>query len=323
MKKIFKQSIDLFDKDFIRREVKEVRVDTTVQEKNITFPTDRKLTEKVIDHCKRIARKEDIKLTRTFGREIKKLKYQLRFARKPKNMKRHKKAQTRLHRIAFKIYQDLVKQLNPIPKVYQEELDVLYRVLTQQRDDTNKVYSIHEPEVLCISKGKEHKQYEFGNKSSFAYTKGTGIIVGAMAVEGNIYDGRTLKPQLDQVTELTDGKIKKAIVDKGYKVKGGIPGVDIVMPKVLKKESYYLKKKREERCRSRAGIEGLISHLKHDHRMIRNYLSGTAGDQINTLLAAAAYNMKKWMRLKQLEILNLILRWIFQGFILAPVNIQR
>jgi IS5 family transposase len=288
MKKIFKQSIGLFDKDFIRREVKEVRVDTTVQEKNITFPTDRKLTEKVIEHCKRIAKKEDIKLTRTFGREIRKLKQQLRFARKPKNLSRHKKAQKRLHRIAFKIYQDLVKQLNPIPKSYQQDLDVLYRVLTQQRDDTNKIYSIHEPEVLCISKGEEHKQYEFGNKSSFAYTRKSGIIVGAMAIEGNIYDGRTLKPQLEQVTELTEGKIKKAIVDKGYKVKGGITGVDIVMPKMLKRESYYLKKKREERCRSRAGIEGLISHLKHDHRMIRNYLNGTAGDQINTLLAAAA-----------------------------------
>jgi IS5 family transposase len=323
MKKIFKQSIDLFDRDFIRREVREVRVDTTVQEKNITFPTDRKLTEKVIEHCKRIAKKEDIKLKRTFGREIRKLKQQLRFARKPKNMKKHRKAQTRLHRIAFKIYQDLGKQLNPIPKSYMEELDVLYRVLTQQRDDTNKVYSIHEPEVLCISKGKEHKQYEFGNKSSFAYTKGSGIIVGAMAVEGNIYDGRTLKPQLDQVQELTGTKVRKAIVDKGYKVKGGIPSVDIVMPKVLKKESYYLKKKREERCRSRAGIEGLISHLKHDHRMLRNYLKGTAGDQTNTLLAAAVYNMKKWMRLKQQEILNLILRWIFRTIVLVPVNIQR
>lgn len=323
MKKIFKQSIDLFDKDVIRRGVKEVRVDSTVQEKNITFPTDRKLTEKVIEHCKRIARKEDIKLTRTFGREIKKLKYKLRFARKPKNMKSHKKAQARLHRIAFKIYQDLVKQLNPIPKSYQQELDVLYRVLTQKRDDTHKVYSVHEPEVLCISKGKEHKQYEFGNKSSFAYTRESGIIVGAMAIEGNIYDGRTLKPQLDQVMELTEGKIKKAIVDKGYKVKGGIPGIDIVMPKVLKRESYYLKKKREERCRSRAGIEGLISHLKYDHRMIRNYLSGTAGDQINTLLAAAAYNMKKWMRLKRQEILSLFFRWFYQTIILAPVNIQR
>jgi IS5 family transposase len=52
MELIFKQSIDLFVKEKIRREVKEVRVDTTVQEKNITFPTDRKLIEKVIGHCK-------------------------------------------------------------------------------------------------------------------------------------------------------------------------------------------------------------------------------------------------------------------------------
>jgi len=117
------------------------------------------------------------------------------------------------------------------------EFDVLYRVLTQQREDKNKVYSIYEPEVLCISKGKEHKQYEFGNKSSFAYTRGSGIIVGAMAVEGNTYDGHTLKPQLEQVKELTGGKMKKAIVDKDYKVKGGIAGVDIIMPKILKGES--------------------------------------------------------------------------------------
>jgi len=323
MKKIFEQSIGLFGKEKVRKEVKEVRVDTTVQEKNITFPTDRKLTEKVIEHCKRIAKKENIKLTRTFGREIKKLKHQLRFSRKPKNMKSHRKAQKRLHHIAFKIYQDVVKQLNPIPGKYKEELDVLYRVLTQKRDDTNKVYSVHEPEVLCISKGKEHKQYEFGNKSSFAYTRTSGIIVGAMAIDGNIYDGRTLKPQLAQVEELTGGKVRKAIVDRGYKVKGGLPRVDIVMPKNLKRESYYLKKKREERCRSRAGIEGLISHLKHDHRMMRNYLSGTAGDKINTLLAAAAYNMKKWMRIKKKEILNLIFRWIYQTLILIPVNIQR
>ena len=115
MKKIFKQSIDLFGKEKVRKEVKEVRVDTIVQEKNITFPTDRKLTEKVIEQCKRIAKHEEIKFKRTYGREIKKLKHQLRFARKPKNMKRHIKAQKRLHRIAFKIYQDVVTQLNPIP----------------------------------------------------------------------------------------------------------------------------------------------------------------------------------------------------------------
>jgi IS5 family transposase len=323
MKKLFKQSIELFGKEKVRKEVKEVRVDTTVQEKNITFPTDRKLMEKVIEHCKRIARKEDITLKRTYIYEIRKLKQQLRFARKPKNIRKYIKAQKKLHGIAFKLYRDVVSQLNPIPMSYKEELNVLYRVLTQQRDDKNKIYSVHEPEVLCILKGKEHKQYEFGNKSSFAYTRRSGIIVGAMAIEGNAYDGHTLKPQLDQVKELTGGRIRIAIVDKGYQVKGGIRGIDIVMPKNLKRESYYLKKKREERCRSRAGIEGLISHLKHDHRMLRNYLSGVAGDQINTLLAATAYNMKKWMRLKREEILSFILRWIFQVPVLAPVNILR
>ncbi len=140
-----------------------------------------------------------------------------------------------------------------------------------------------------------------------------------MPVEGNANDGHTLEPQLEQVRDLTGGKIKKAIVDRGYKVKGGIAGVDIVMPKTLQRESYYLKKKREERCRSRAGIEGLISHLKHDHRMLRNYLIGTAGDQINTLLAATAYNMRKWMRLEKQKILDLIFCWIYRWFFLVPV----
>jgi transposase, IS5 family len=150
MKVILKQSIDLYGKERVRKEVNELRVDTTVQEKNITFPTDRKLIEKVIGHCGRIAGEEGIKLKRTYGREIKKLKHQPRFALKPKNMKKLKKAQTRLHRIAWKIYHDLVSRLNPIPIIYMKEFDVLYRILTQKRDDTNKVYSVHEPDVLCI-----------------------------------------------------------------------------------------------------------------------------------------------------------------------------
>ena len=322
MKKIFKQSIDLFGEDTIRREVKEVRVDTTVQEKNITYPTDRKLTEKVIEYCKRIAEKEDIKLKRTYTMEIKKLKYQLRFARKPKNYKKLNRLQGKLKRIAFKIFEDLVTQLDPVPKqAYYETFDLLFSVLTQKKDDKNKVYSLHEPDVLCIAKGKEHKPYEFGNKSSFAYTRKSGIIVGAMAIEGNVYDGHTLKPQLLQVRELTRGIIKKAIVDRGYRIKGKIGSIEIVMPEVLKKESYYMKKQREARCRSRAGIEGLISHLKYDHRMRRNYLKGVSGDKINTILAAAAYNMMKWMRWKQQEIFDLIFWLLFQPYFLVPERI--
>ncbi len=322
MELIFKQSIDLFGEEMIRKEVKEVRVDTTVQEKNITFPTDRKLYEKAIQHCKRIAKAKGIKLKRTYTREIKKLRYQLRFARKPKNFKRLMRSQKKLHRIALKIYSDLVNQMNPMQQKDFEKFDVLYRVLTQQREDKNKVYSIHEPGVLCIAKGKDHKPYEFGNKSSFAYTRKSGIIVGAMAIEGNAYDGHTLKPQLDQVKKLTKGKTRKAIVDRGFKGRDKIGETEVVMPNARKRESYYMKKQREARCRSRAGIEGLISHLKHDHRMLRNYLKGAAGDQINTLMAVAAYNMMKWMRLKQQELLFFLFRAYYRTNLFRLENIQ-
>ena len=51
---------------------------------------------------------------------------------------------------------------------------------------------------------------------------------------------------------------------------------------------------RKKFCK-RAGIEPVIGHLKYDHRMMRNYLKGTLGDAINTMMAAAAYNMRHWM----------------------------
>jgi len=79
--------------------------------------------------------------------------------------------------------------------------------------------SLKQGENVLEAKGKEHKPYEFGNKSSFAYTRKSGIIVGAIVVEGNAYDGHTLKPQLEQIMELTGGKIKKAIVDRAIKSK--------------------------------------------------------------------------------------------------------
>jgi IS5 family transposase len=83
-----------------------------------------------------------------------------------------------------------------------------------------------------------------------------------------------------------------------------------------------MKKQREARCRSRAGIEGLISHLKYDHRMRRNYLKGVSGDKINTVLAAAAYNIMKWMSLKQQEILDLIYWLFFRPTFLTPIRIS-
>ena len=60
--------------------------------------------------------------------------------------------------------------------------------------------------------------------------------------------------------------------------------------------SQYERRKIKKVLRRRAGIEAIIGHLKNRHRLNRNYLSGSIGDELNVLLAAAGFNFKKWMR---------------------------
>ena len=90
------------------------------------------------------------------------------------------------------------------------------------------------------------------------------------------------------------------VADRGYRGRKKILGVEIQIPDASPKgNTPYQKRKKRKRFRERAGIEPIIGHLKSDHRLSRNYLSGIVGDEINTLIAAAAFNVKKFLnRLK-------------------------
>jgi len=295
-----------------RSKVKEVIVDTTVQEKNITYPTDGKLYKKVIKQCKEIAEREGVVLRRTYTRELKSLSLKMRFMNHPKRKKEGRKALRRLRTIAKAQVNDLVRKLPPEQrKPYEELLLHFCAVITQERNDKNKIYSLHEPDVVCISKGKEGKPYEFGNKSSIAKTA-CGLVVGAMAFEGNPYDGHTLPAQLEQIKRLTGHRPKFAFVDRGYRGKKYVESTKIEIPGCGKKnQSYYQKQKARKKFRQRAGIEPVIGHLKRDHRMLRNYLKGTTGDAINTMMAAAGYNLRHWIIQWKAEVF-FVLFWIFR-----------
>jgi len=102
-------------------------------------------------------------------------------------------------------------------KIFQE-------ILEQKKDSTNKIYSIHEPQVYCISKGKEHKKYEYGSKASILVTKNSGIIVEAVHFSKNKYDGHTLPETLKQTTELVGRRPKVAICDRGFRGKSLFDG---------------------------------------------------------------------------------------------------
>lgn len=291
VEKIFKHSIDLHGKD---AQNTHVSIDTTVEEKNITYPTDSKLHKRIADKCVEIAKKESMPIRRSYKRTTKQLLRDTYNSTHPKRRKKAKSAQRKLKTIAGRLVRELDRNL--AKGVYAKELELFKRVLSQTRNSKNKIYSLHEPDVYCIAKGKAAKKYEYGCKASIVLTQNTGIIVGAMTFAENIYDGHTLEPALKQVAQLTGKFPKTATADRGYKGKNQIEGTQIIRPsKPLKRDTDYQKRKKRKHCKRRAAIEPVISHLKADHRVARNYLKGTQGDEINFMMAASAFNFKKWM----------------------------
>lgn len=270
----------------------DVNVDTTVQEKNISFPTDSKLHRKIINKCHQIADKEGVVLRQSYKRILKGLGVHQRFRNHPRNKKKAIRADKKVKVIAGRLVRELERKL--ARGLYGEELSLFKQVLLQTRNSKKKIYSLHEPDVQCISKGKEHKKYEFGNKVSIVYNL-SGVIVGAMGFR-NEYDGHTLEPALQQVEALTGKAPRTASVDRGYRGKSMIGGTKIQIPKPFgKRQSQYQQQKLKQAHRKRAAIEPVIGHLKSDHRLNRNFYKGIFGDNINIMLAAAAFNFKRMM----------------------------
>jgi len=296
VEKIFQASVALHGKMSLEREVV---IDTTVQEKNITFPTDTKLRMKVMGRCWKVAVEEGLQLRRSYRRELKKTLHIIRFSKGQSDKKRVPAAIRRVKTMANALLRDVMRKLPESSLAARHEEFALYRrAVNQERQDKNKIYSLHEPGVLCISKGKEHKKYEFGAKAAIAMTKTACIIVGAKSFSSNVYDADTLNEVLSQIKAVHGKAPEKAFCDRGFRGRKRVADTDIVLPSPpASGVSEYDKRKARKNFGRRSAIEPVIGHMKKDFRLARNYLKGTTGDAINLLLAAAAFNMKKWLNI--------------------------
>lgn len=294
VEKIFQASVFLHGEQALE---KEVVIDTTVQEKNITFPTDTKLRVKVMGRCWKLAAEEKIRLRRSYRRELKKVLRVIRFSKSARDKKKVVAAMRRVKTMANALLRDVTRKLpEGARSVRQEELARYHKAVNQERRDTNKLYSLHEPDVYCISKGKEHKKYEFGAKAAIVMTKTRCIIVGAKSFTRNEYDGNTLQAVLSQVTDIRGSVPETAFCDRGFRGRKGVGDTAIVLPECPSpKATEHFKRKARKNFGRRSAIEPVIGHLKSDFRLARNYLKGTVGDAVNLLLAAAAFNCRKWM----------------------------
>jgi IS5 family transposase len=271
-----------------------VNAGTTVQEKNITFPTDAKLLHKGIELLVRHSRRNGIELRQSYSRLSKRqLRDSSRYAHS-KKFKASEKCVKALRTYLGRVLRDVSRKASGVPGEFKKIIGMAEKIHSQKKLDKNKLYSYFAPEVSCISKGKAHKKYEFGCKASIVSTSKGNWIAGAEAFHGNPFDGHTLSESLRQMEQLTGRYPDEAYCDKGYRgvrAKDGvrcailIPGTGCGHSRTVKR---FLKR--------RNAIEPIIGHLKSDHGMGRNWLKGEDGDRVNILMAAMGFNMKKLLR---------------------------
>ena len=131
----------------------------------------------------------------------------------------------------------------------------------------------------------------------------------------NEYDGHTIDRAREQAHRLYGRTIRILAGDRGYRGVKMSGDTKIMIPDVPKaSDSAYMKALKHKLFRKRAGIEPVIGHCKSDHRLGRNFYKGLFGDSVNVMLAAAAFNLKRAMRL----LLCLIRKWIME--LLAKVE---
>ena len=271
-----------------------VNVDTTVQTKAIRYPTDARLYDRARERLVKAARKEGLRIKQSYCRVGKRLVMKQSRYSHARQMKRARAAQRRLKTNLGRVIREIQRQNPPSDGPTASLLEVAKRIYAQKPQDSGKTYSVHEPKVECIAKGKAGKKYEFGNKVSLAVTSKDSWIVGTLSLEGNPYDGHTLGMQLNQVRKLVgDGRVREVFVDRGYRGH-----------KHEGKEAVYVDRERRGSMakslwrfmKRRAAIEPIIGHMKSGHRLERNRLKGTLGDAVNALLSAAAMNFGKLLK---------------------------
>lgn len=292
-----------------RTSLNRLNVDTTVQEKAITFPTDAKLYHRLRIKLVADAKAFGVELRQPYTRKSKQaLVMQSRYSH-ARQMKRARKSLKKLKVYLGRVVRDIERKIDGNSKLqerFKSRLEMSHRLLKQQRTDKNKLYSLHAPEVECISKGKAHKRYEFGCKVSIATTSKDNFVVGAQAFHGNPYDGHTLQQAVDQAERLGDFTMQAIFVDRGYRghnydgaakvhvARSGLRKVKVSLRRWLKR---------------RSAIEPVIGHMKNDGRLGRNYLLGEEGDRMNAVLCGAGHNIRKLLRAFSLFLFS----WLFKN----------
>lgn len=285
---------------FKLKDLKAVAVDTTVQEKNVTYPTDHGLLRKAIVKLSGAAQRAGIKLRQSYVRVAQKAAIKvgryLHANQKRRANRELKFMRVRLGRLIRDVERKIKKETEHLSGVMGEVLHKARRIWKQKRKDPDYLYSWHAPEVECVGKGKARHPYEFGNKVSIAThlrasgKQGKHFVLHVQAYHGRPYDGHTLKRAVDHIKHILGKTPERFVVDDGYKGhKLEEPRTCVFLSKQKRGVTAVIKRD----IKRRSVIEPIIGHVKNDGLMGRNYLKGRKGDQLNAILAGIGFNFRQ------------------------------
>ena len=270
-------------------------IDTTVMEKAVAYPTDSRLLERGRQHLVKLAGTLGVSLRQNYNREAPRLAAQVGRYAHAKQFRRMKASLKSLRTLVGRVWRDIDRKLDQQDDVQRAKaasiLARVKRLLEQQPKDKNKLYSLHAPEVECISKGKARQSYEFGVKVTVALTHKEGLVVGMRSLPGNPYDGHTLPEAIEQVSILTAQKPKAVFVDKGYR---GVSADGVTIWRSGQKRGVTPSIRKA--IHRRSAVEPAIGHMKNEGKLRRNWLKGSLGDALNAVLCGAGHNLRMILR---------------------------
>jgi len=133
-----------------------VIVDTTVQPKNVMFPTDARLMNRAREKLVRLAKHHGVILRQSYARVGKFALIQHQRYAHAKQFKRANRMLKKLRTYPGRVIRDLTRKIegdSGLEAAFAQLLMLARRVREQQqRQRGPKVYSLHEPEVECIGK---------------------------------------------------------------------------------------------------------------------------------------------------------------------------
>lgn len=271
-------------------------IDTTVMPKAIAYPSDARLAGRCHRQLVELAKDESIKFRQTFCKGLPGMIWQVGRYAHARQFKRMHRVLRQMHRNLAKVCEAIVEQrpMEQRSERLNHKLHQALQLLNQYGDRTVKprLYSLHEPEVVCIAKGKARTRYEFGSKVSVVTTAKEGFVLDCQALAGNPYDGHTVDAALKRVLLHTSKMPEHLLADRGYR---GSESTFLSRIHITGKRRGRGKAHPDQQHR-RNSIEPIIGHLKSDGLMFRNFLKGFTGDKTHAVLCGVGLNLRKVLR---------------------------